>query len=451
MSKVESEVDLPSESHWISINRTASDWSDLFKVPLSATSTLNQHSAIVSQSDTKQESKTKWIAIKRVNLGLKRYPHDIKREAKFLASLDHPNIVPLLTTSQTSSTFSLYLPFYKFTLSDLLQSSKPRFTPNTLPAFYFISKHILHQLSSGLSYLHTNSIGHRDVGPSNVVFDQNGSPIWIDFGTAWSESINESSEKDELEFELGTMPYRAPELLFGSRNYNPLKIDLWSFGVLISDFFSPLLESEKKEVIPVRANWRAQNKDPIHQSDGLFSFDLNDEENMNEDELKGGNVLDWYTKPMLDQKVFEEDSDWKLPEIEEDQSNQNHPHLKRKSLFLGHLGDIGLVGSIFKVLGTPDASTWPESETLPDFAKLTFHTFSPQPLEELLPYTKPEKDINKKEEKDSKLIIDLISKLLVYQSTERLTIDQVLKHTWFDGLGLEYDGKSYKEWMELWN
>lgn len=451
MSKVESEVELPTESSWISINRSASDWSELFKAPLPATSILNKHAAVASQSDGEQESKIQWIAIKRVNLGLKRYPHDIKKEAKFLASLDHPNIVPLLATSNTSSTFSLYLPLYKLTLSDLLQSSKPRFAPDTLPAFYFLSKHILHQLSSGLSYLHHLGIGHRDVAPSNVVFNEIGTPVWIDFGTAWSQTINQDTEKDGLEFELGTMPYRAPELLFGSRHYNPLKIDLWSFGVLISEFFLPLLESEKKDDGLVRANWRAENTTTTDRGDGLFSFGLDGETfNEDEDEVKGGNVMDWYTKPIMNHKVFEEDSNWKLPEYEGDRSDENLNHLQRKSLFVGHLGDIGLVGSIFKVLGTPDASTWPESGTLPDFSKLAFHTYSPQPLGDLLPYTKPEDDRHKKEEKSSELIIDLISKLLVYQSTERLTVNQVLKHDWLDGLGLEYDGKSYKEWMELW-
>ncbi|EGG06245.1 uncharacterized protein MELLADRAFT_87401 [Melampsora larici-populina 98AG31] len=321
-----------------------------------------------------------------------------------------------------------------------------------LSPFYFLSKQIIHQLSSGLSYLHQLGISHRDITPSNVVIDQIGTPIWIDFGTAWSPSINQDTEKDELEFELGTMPYRAPELLFGSRHYDPLKIDLWSFGVLISDFFCPLLEeSDKKESSNVRANWRADNTTTTDRHEGLFSFDLNDEKfNEDQDESKEGNVLDWYTKPVVNRKVFEEDLDWKLPEIEGDRFDENENHLQRKSLFVGHLGDIGLVGSIFKVLGTPDASTWPESETLPDFSKLTFHTYSPQPLEDLLPYTKPRNGSHQKEEKDSKLIIDLISRLLVYQSTERLTIGQVLKHTWFDGLGSDYEGKSYKEWMELW-
>lgn len=34
--------------------------------------------------------------------------------------------------------------------------------------------------------------------------------------------------------------YRAPELLFGSRNYDHLAIDLWSLGATFAEFFTPL-------------------------------------------------------------------------------------------------------------------------------------------------------------------------------------------------------------------
>ena len=91
----------------------------------------------------------------------------------------------------------------------------------------------------------------------------------IDFGVAWEESEKDivkskdlwSEYKGKLYFEVSTRSvkiffsmhhtgivtftlvfsaYRAPELLFGSRHYDHLAIDLWSLGVTFAEFFMPL-------------------------------------------------------------------------------------------------------------------------------------------------------------------------------------------------------------------
>lgn len=39
-------------------------------------------------------------------------------------------------------------------------------------------------------------------------------------------------------------PYRAPELLFGARTYDPYAVDMWSLGCTFAEFFTPLLPEE---------------------------------------------------------------------------------------------------------------------------------------------------------------------------------------------------------------
>ena len=84
------------------------------------------------------------------------------------------------------------------------------------------------------------------------------------------------------------------------------------------------------------------------------------------------------------------------------------------SLFdAGNLGsELALVKSIFETLGTPDEVVWPEARDLPDWGKMTFVKFPGKSWEELLPNASA----------DGR---DLVSQLVRYQSTERLSAAEV--------------------------
>jgi len=87
-------------------------------------------------------------------------------------------------------------------------------------------------------------------------------------------------------------------------------------------------------------------------------------------------------------------------------------------------GDLGselrLVSSIFEKLGTPTSESWPETSQLPDFGKITFFDFPPKLWSDLIPYA-TEKARN------------LVSKLLVYESGDRIGAAKALKHPFFAG------------------
>jgi serine/threonine protein kinase len=78
--------------------------------------------------------------------------------------------------------------------------------------------------------IHDNYVMHRDLKPANIVLD-NREVInlkIIDFGSAkeikWNKNI-------PLTNEVGTLYYRAPELLDGSTFYTKA-IDLWAVGCI---------------------------------------------------------------------------------------------------------------------------------------------------------------------------------------------------------------------------
>ena len=94
----------------------------------------------------------------------------------------------------------------------------------------------IHQLATGLAYLHSKQILHRDLKPQNIGFDSKGVLKIYDFDLA---RIIPKANEDEL-FQLttksGSPRYMAPEVWKGGK-YN-LKADVYSFGVLVYQILS---------------------------------------------------------------------------------------------------------------------------------------------------------------------------------------------------------------------
>ncbi|KAL4815610.1 kinase-like domain-containing protein [Aspergillus spinulosporus] len=91
-----------------------------------------------------------------------------------------------------------------------------------------------------------------------------------------------------------------------------------------------------------------------------------------------------------------------------------------KQLFdAGPVGsDLSLIQSIFTTLGTPDEQTWPESEKLPDWGKIEFYKYPAKPWDEVL-------------QGSSSNGRDLVSKLVLYESGQRLSAAEALQHPYF--------------------
>lgn len=91
---------------------------------------------------------------------------------------------------------------------------------------------------------------------------------------------------------------------------------------------------------------------------------------------------------------------------------------ENKPLFDSGLGDnfgysdLLLLSSIFKTLGTPTKDSWDEIDDLPDFKKVHFVHYDPQPWETILPNAPSEAR-------------DLISNLVTYSFKKRLNAKDV--------------------------
>ena len=86
----------------------------------------------------------------------------------------------------------------------------------------------------------------------------------------------------------------------------------------------------------------------------------------------------------------------------------------------GDLGsELALIKSIFSTLGTPTDADWPSARKYPDWGKVRFQEFSARPWKDILPGA-------------SKAAIDFASRSVCYETTQRLTAEEALKHPLFE-------------------
>ncbi|PYH48361.1 putative cell division protein kinase (Ctk1) [Aspergillus saccharolyticus JOP 1030-1] len=83
--------------------------------------------------------------------------------------------------------------------------------------------------------------------------------------------------------------------------------------------------------------------------------------------------------------------------------------------------DLSLIQSIFVTLGTPDETTWPETKILPDWGKIEFKKYPAKQWDEIL------KGASSKGR-------DLVSKLVRFESSERLSAEKALNHPYFSNI-----------------
>jgi serine/threonine protein kinase len=163
-----------------------------------------------------------------IKLLLERHFHDpnqrerFLREVRTLATLDHPNILPVLEVGEEGSVLYLVMPFYhRGTLNDLL---KPRTPPLPLAEV----ERLLAQVCAAVGYAHARHIAHLDLKPENMLLHEDGRLVLSDFGLA--HLIKQGRVEAGSSASWGTPYYMAPEHIRGQPE---LRSDLYALGVIL--------------------------------------------------------------------------------------------------------------------------------------------------------------------------------------------------------------------------
>ncbi|HJT79064.1 MAG TPA: serine/threonine-protein kinase, partial [Gemmataceae bacterium] len=147
------------------------------------------------------------------------------REAKAAANLRHPHIVPVFEAGTDGGHHFIAAAFIPGrTLEAAVEEARPDFRR---------SAQLVRQLAGALAYAHGLGIVHRDVKPANVMLDERGDPLLMDFGLAARQEEAEKLTQDGAR--MGTPLYMAPEQWAGQA---VAASDQYSLGVLLFELFA---------------------------------------------------------------------------------------------------------------------------------------------------------------------------------------------------------------------
>ena len=183
-------------------------------------------------------------------------------EARNVASLDHPSIVPVYDVGGTDE-------FPCFVVSKFIdgQTLAARLQRGRYP--WKQASELVVTVAEALHHAHKQGLVHRDVKPGNILLDPTGKPFVVDFGLALKEENVGKGPRY-----AGTPRYMSPEQAWGEGHRVDGRSDIFSLGVVYYELLvgRPPFLGETKEAL--REQITSQEARPPRQLDEQIPREL---------------------------------------------------------------------------------------------------------------------------------------------------------------------------------
>lgn len=148
------------------------------------------------------------------------------REAKVVASLEHPAIVPVHDFGEEQNQQFLVMRYLRGgSLKDRMEEG---------PLSFDEISGLTNRLAGALDAAHSRNVVHRDIKPANILFDEHDNPYLSDFGIVKLGSTATTLTGQGV---IGTPAYMSPEQARGASTLN-LRSDIYSLGVLVFELLA---------------------------------------------------------------------------------------------------------------------------------------------------------------------------------------------------------------------
>ncbi len=165
-----------------------------------------------------------------IKVSAEKFNERFEREAKVVASLNHPNICALYDVGPN------------YLVMELVEGEAPK---GPMPLEEALK--ICRQIADALEAAHHKGIVHRDLKPANIKVTPNGTVKVLDFGLAKINALTPASGNPEESptismhatqagMILGTAGYMAPEQAKGKTADK--RADIWAFGVILHELLT---------------------------------------------------------------------------------------------------------------------------------------------------------------------------------------------------------------------
>jgi serine/threonine protein kinase len=194
----------------------------------------------------RQRHSRRIVAVKRV-LSYRADSHGalqrFRREAQAVASLDHPNILPIYEVSQSEDG----LPFFSMRLAEKgsLHDNAASLRDEPRKCVQLMAK-----VAHAVEYAHSRGVLHRDIKPGNILLNDRGEPLVSDFGLAKLLDGNNDLTRSLTTF--GTAGFIAPEQAGDAAVDLTPAADVYSLGAVLFNLLAgrpPFVGSNPVSVI----------------------------------------------------------------------------------------------------------------------------------------------------------------------------------------------------------
>ncbi|GAB4845276.1 Cyclin-dependent kinase D-1 [Ancistrocladus abbreviatus] len=165
------------------------------------------------------------VAIKKIRLGKQKEGVNFTalREIKLLKELKDPNIIELIDAFPHKGNLHLVFEFMESDLEAVIRDRNIVLSPADIKSY-------LQMTLKGLAFCHKKWVLHRDMKPNNLLIGADGQLKLGDFGLA---RIFGSPDR-RFTHQVFARWYRAPELLFGTKQYGAA-VDVWGAACVFAE------------------------------------------------------------------------------------------------------------------------------------------------------------------------------------------------------------------------